>query len=278
MRAPLVSLKLLSRPQTLTLVRGMLAGVAELLALEPELLDDVKTAASEAANNVVLHAYGDQPGPLEISLYADPEALEVVVRDHGRGISAATADADHDEGIGLPLIRALTSELHLGPAEGAGGGTEVRMRFVGSREGAQLFQVPEQVAAVDGFTAQLTGETVASVSPVALVGGVLGRLARALAADVRFSLDRFSDIYLVTDAIAAQAAKAAAGERIAFSLQGGERRLELAVGPFLRGTGAGVLERQDAHAFPLVHLTDDLAVEPVEQGELLRATLVDPVA
>jgi serine/threonine-protein kinase RsbW len=52
-----VRLRLESRPQTLTIVRGMLGGVAELLAIDPELLDDLKTSVSEACNNVVLHAY-----------------------------------------------------------------------------------------------------------------------------------------------------------------------------------------------------------------------------
>ena len=53
-----VRLRLESRPQTLTIVRGMLGGVAELLSIDPELLDDLKTSVSEACNNVVLHAYG----------------------------------------------------------------------------------------------------------------------------------------------------------------------------------------------------------------------------
>ena len=55
--SPSVRLELDSRPETLTLVRGMLGGVGELLAVDPELLDDLKTAVSEACNNVVLHAY-----------------------------------------------------------------------------------------------------------------------------------------------------------------------------------------------------------------------------
>ena len=46
----------------------MLGGMAELLAMDPELLDDLKTAVSEACNNVVLHAYPDGSGPLTVSL------------------------------------------------------------------------------------------------------------------------------------------------------------------------------------------------------------------
>ena len=68
---PTVRLDLDSRPETLTLVRGALGGVADQLALDPELLDDLKTAVSEACNNVVMHAYDDDtPGPLEVLLFA----------------------------------------------------------------------------------------------------------------------------------------------------------------------------------------------------------------
>ncbi len=52
-----------------------------------------------------------------------------------------------------------------------------------------------------------------SLSPVTLLTGVLGRLARTLAATAHFSLDRFSDVYLVTDTLAAHAAAAAVGDR-----------------------------------------------------------------
>ena len=64
--APAVRLELDSRPETLTLVRGVLAGVAELIGLDPELLDDLKTAVSEACNNVVMHAYEGETGPLTV--------------------------------------------------------------------------------------------------------------------------------------------------------------------------------------------------------------------
>jgi anti-sigma regulatory factor (Ser/Thr protein kinase) len=50
---PIVGLLLRSKPQTLTIVRGMLSGLAELLEMDPELLDDLKTSVSEACNNVV---------------------------------------------------------------------------------------------------------------------------------------------------------------------------------------------------------------------------------
>src|SRR5436305_1686106 len=87
-----LSLTLESRPETLTLVRGMLSGVAELLSMDPELLDDLKTAVSEACNNVVLHAYPGSVGPLTVTLSVGVGGVEVLVRDQGRGIAADVSD------------------------------------------------------------------------------------------------------------------------------------------------------------------------------------------
>jgi len=273
---PTVRLDLDSRPETLTLVRGALGGVADQLALDPELLDDLKTAVSEACNNVVMHAYDDdQPGPLDVLLYARQDAIEVVIRDAGSGIDAIPAADDRLQGVGLPVIRALTqhSEFNSLPE----GGTEVRMVFAGEREGKRLFRKPARATPEEQWTDQLAGDAIVSLSPVSFVGGVLGRLARALAAKARFSLDRFSDVYLVTDALAAHAARAARGERIAFSMSTDVRRLELTIGPFRDGTGSWLNENEGSQDVggALSMLSDEVEVRPVEGGEMLHVVMVD---
>src|SRR5689334_17578604 len=161
---PTVRLDLDSRPETLTLVRGALGGVADQLALDPELLDDLKTAVSEACNNVVMHAYDDAPGPLDVLLFTRQDAIEVVIRDEGSGIDAIPAADDRLQGVGLPVIRALTqhSEFNSLPA----GGTEVRMVFAGEREGKRLFRKPARAAPEEQWTDQLSGDAVVSLSPV----------------------------------------------------------------------------------------------------------------
>ncbi len=80
--APSVSLELESGPATLTLVRGTLGGVAELLAIDPGLVDDLKTAVSEACNNVVLHAYPAGIGPLAVLLNVRVDGIEVIEMVH----------------------------------------------------------------------------------------------------------------------------------------------------------------------------------------------------
>lgn len=273
--APTVSLELESKPETLTLVRGMLAGVAEQLAMDPELLDDLKTAVSEACNNVSLHAYASGAGPLAVPPSSTAEAIEVIVRDQGIGITERAASDDRIQGVGLQVIRALTSHSEF--RERAGGGTEVWMRFAGERGGKPLFDHPADAAPDDGWSKQLDGDAIVSVSPVVLLGGVLGRISRALAATARFSLDRFSDVYLVTDALSAHAGKAATGNRICFAITAASRRLQLTVGPFPPGSG-DVLRSQcrpGAPRSPLGALTDELELVPVAGAELLRVVMLD---
>jgi anti-sigma regulatory factor (Ser/Thr protein kinase) len=272
---PSVRLELDSTAETLTLVRGALGAVAELLSLDPELLDDLKTAVSEACNNVVLHAYDGTPGPLSVALYVRPEAIEVVVLDAGSGIPPGASTDDRMQGVGLPIIRALARQAEF--RDRPGGGTEVRMVFAGSRDGKPLFEQPAQAAPEDGWTEQLSGDAVVSLSPVSFLGAVLGRLARALAARARFSLDRFSDVYLVTDAIAAHAARAANGERIGFVLSTGTRRLELTVGPFRRGSGSQLQADRPVRDIgsPLLLLSDEVQIHPADGEEILHVIMTD---
>jgi anti-sigma regulatory factor (Ser/Thr protein kinase) len=268
-----VRLELDSRPECLTLVRAMLAGVAESLAFDSELLDDLKTAVSEACNNVVLHAYGGEPGPLLVELMVSEVYVEVMVRDLGSGIQYVASD--DRMGVGLAVISALAARAEF--LSVPGGGTEVRMSF--SRAGPDRQGLGRAVESEPGEEPpiRLSGDVVLTVTPVSLLTGSLGRLARAVAAGARFSLDRFSDVYLVTDAIAAHAERAASGAAVSFAIIAANRRLELVIGPFQAGSAAAL--RADAAAdrpvSPLALLADELTVEQAENSELLRVLLVD---
>jgi serine/threonine-protein kinase RsbW len=271
-----VRLRLESRPQTLTIVRGMLGGVAEFLSIDPELLDDLKTSVSEACNNVVLHAYGGEAGPMEVGLFVTPEQFSVRVSDEGVGMPAPPPAGDVSQGIGLSVIRALTEDVQFSSAPG--GGTEVRMDFSVRRDGRKLFEAPPRATGDADMTpsANGEGEVIVSLSPVTLLPGVLGRLARTLAATAHFSLDRFSDVYLVTDTLAAHAATAAEGQRIEARLAAQDRRLELVVGPFRKGTGSRLdVPAADHPASPLVLLSDQVSVQEAGDAELLRVVVID---
>lgn len=276
---PIVALVLRSRPQTLTIVRGMLSGLAELLEMDAELLDDLKTSVSEACNNVVLHAYGSEPGPMEVRVHADPDALRVTVLDEGVGPAELAAEGEGAHGIGVSVIEALTREARFAAREG--GGTEVTMVFDGRRDGRPLFAVPGAAGAELPLAPLPDGEIELSLSPVSLLSGVLGRLARTLAAGAHFSLDRFSDVYLVTDTLAAHATRAAATDRVLVRMSAGERRLTIELGPFRPGAGsslvgaAGADPARDRISSPLVLLADEVGIRETADGELVDVVVID---
>jgi serine/threonine-protein kinase RsbW len=274
-QAPIVGLHVQSRPQSLTLVRGMLSGVAEQLAMDPELLDDLKTSVSEACNNVVLHAYHGDPGPMDIQLFTNEDSIRVTVQDRGVGLSDTPGAIANDGagGLGVSVMQALARDFQLRPRQG--GGTEVLMRFDGRRDGQVLFTVPSAPTAdhpVVDVAHDDENEVMISVSPVALLSSVLGRVARTVAATAHFSLDRFSDVYLITDALAAHADRAAAGDRITARLTASDRQLSLSLGPFRRGSGGQLDARAPS---PLSMLTDELTVSECGSDDAVSLVVFD---
>ena len=265
-QTPTVRLELESRPESVTLVRGMLVGIGEELALEAELLDDLKTAVSEACNNVVMHAYGDRLGPMTVDFELAAGQMEISVRDRGGGIRGVSASHDR-MGVGLAVISALAdrSEFVNLPE----GGTEVRMSFTGRGTKPAL----ERAEAHD-WPKDLDGDVVARLSSARLLKGVLGRLARAMAAQAHFSVDRVSELYPVTDALAAHAEAAASSHGIGFAIVAGDRRLEVIIGKFRTGSSAGLREETDT-ASPLRLLADEVSVEMDGDSELLRVVVAD---
>ena len=92
----------------------------------------MKMAVTEACTNVVVHAYEEDAGVLEVEMLADEAGLTIVVRDHGSGIQPRPARSEPPAlGLGLPLIAALSDSFELRGS--AGQGTEVRMTFAYSR-------------------------------------------------------------------------------------------------------------------------------------------------
>jgi serine/threonine-protein kinase RsbW len=120
-----VQLTLPARAENVAVVRHALGGLGEALELDPQTLSDVKLAVTEACTNVVVHAYGEDEGPMEVAATIDGPVLRVTVRDEGMGI-VPRADSP-GLGLGLPLIATLTESLELGRAPDDR--TEVAMVF-----------------------------------------------------------------------------------------------------------------------------------------------------
>jgi anti-sigma regulatory factor (Ser/Thr protein kinase) len=113
-------------PDSIAVIRQTVSGICEALGADTRAIGDVKLAATEACTNVVLHAYSsDRPGTIELDALASRDELQLLVRDHGNGMTPAPMG--EGLGLGLPLIAALTTTMTIEDAEG--GGTEVSMTF-----------------------------------------------------------------------------------------------------------------------------------------------------
>jgi serine/threonine-protein kinase RsbW len=256
------------------LVRAALTGVAQLLELDSELFDDLKTAVSEACNNAVLHAYDGKPGPLVVGLAIRADGIDATVRDWGSGIQQV-GPSDERMGVGLAVISALADRAEFISAPD--GGTEVRMTFTERGAPIRRLAPPPNGDRPMCEPLELSGDVVVTLWPVALLSGVLGRVTRAVAARTHISLDRFSDLYLVTDTIAAFARSAAGAADITFAVAAARRRLELTVGPFRAGDGARLLDDglPGEAGTSLALRVGEFAIEQVDGHELLRVVVED---
>ncbi len=70
-------------------------------------------ATNEACQNAIEHAHALTPRPFQVELQRDDGAVTVVVRDRGgwrEGLS-------ENRGRGLPLMRALMTDVEIEPSE-----------------------------------------------------------------------------------------------------------------------------------------------------------------
>jgi len=277
--APWVRLELTSRPEAARLVRSMATAAGEALGFDPELLSDVNTAVTEACNNVILHAYSAEPGPFTVELRVGAAAIEVRVRDWGCGIRGS--DTEHAGlKVGLTLMSALADRAEF--SNTADGGTEVRLSF---RDSTSRHRTPWPGALAENgrfmtsppaLRTQLAGDVLLTVSPVTLLGPLLGRVGRTLAPSAGFSLQGCSDVYLVSDVLGAHAEWAADSSSISVALGARDRRLEFALAPLRSGTSAELERAESAQkADTLLQLADEITFSTLGGHETLHVSMRD---
>lgn len=269
---PAIRLRLPAVPANVALVRQALAGFVDDLGLSEPRVADVKIALTEACTNAVLHAYGEEGGPLEVTMAAANGRLDIGVRDRGHGLRPLpTIGEGPPLGFGLALIASLSDELAI-----AGGrhGTEVRMAFaLGDDEPTTPLSVevpPEQDWP--------TNETLLSMSPTDRAGSVLGRVVALVAARADFSIDRLSDAQIVSDAITGAAGPHTLDGTLQVAIDEREQCFDLVIGPLVAGGGSQLVKDTDLPGLGclLERLADSLEIEPLAgpgAGERLRATL-----
>lgn len=211
------------------LVRQVLTGIAEAIELEAKDLYEITVAVTEACNNVVVHAYRGDEGPLEVEVLVRPAAMEVVVRDRGVGIGPGAKEA---AGTGLPVIQALAESLAL--SAGEDGGTEVWMRFdtpgsSGLEPPAEELELPTAAGLGADAAIELT------LAPTLLSRTILPRLLGVFAARAHFTMDRLVDGQLMADELAARVERSSASGHLSVSISVQPREVELRIAPLPTG-------------------------------------------
>lgn len=280
-----VQVGLSSRPENVAVVRAMLTGVLEALSQPVESGDAVRTAVSEACNNIVMHAYPGSEGPMFVDVTLQPTALEVMVRDRGSGILPHVEIADDAmRGVGLAVVQAFTDRIELRGAAGAG--TTLLMEFAlqGDSPGGQdPFGVrAPRFGELDGNMIAADA-TLLSLAPTPLVGPVLAHVGAALASQARFTVDRLHDTQLVSDALAANAKAAMADGRVVVRMRPAHHALSFEVGPLKSGAADRLVSEPGPGRLRSVlgGLTDEIEVRAAAEGEVLFVRMTDrrpPVA
>ena len=119
-------------------VRRVLSELATAAGATPEEVEAIRLAASEAATNVVVHAYRDRPGEIHVTAAAVLDEFWILIGDDGCGMRVRSDGPGL--GLGLMLISQESDDFTV--LTRSSGGTEVRMRFDlvavdGRRSGAQ---------------------------------------------------------------------------------------------------------------------------------------------
>jgi serine/threonine-protein kinase RsbW len=228
-----LDLTLPATAENVMVVRQAVAGLGEALGLSSARVADLKTVVTEACNNVVLHAYEDEPGPLLVRAEPGESDLEIQIADEGRGFRPRASEAEASLGLGLPLIAALSDSFEI--SGGAGHGSRTTIRFG--------YAPPE--FSKNGAPSEAPTELAMAMTPGELVRPVLARVIGALAARAEFSVDRLADTVLLGDAVSTSGGRDFADGRVGISIKDGDGTLDVRVGPLVEGAGKRLLDEMD---------------------------------
>jgi serine/threonine-protein kinase RsbW len=219
--------------ENVMVVRQALAGLGEALGLTSARIADLKTVVTEACNNVVLHAYDDEPGPLIVTAEPRDDQLEIQIADEGHGFRPRANEGEASLGLGLPLIAALSDSFEISGGSMRGSQTTIRFSYL-----------PEEFSN-NGTHAHVPQELAMAITPGVMVKPVIARVMGALAARAEFSVDRLADTVLLGDAVSASDEEAFATGRVGISIKDGEGTIGVRVGPLVEGAGERLLAEMD---------------------------------
>ncbi|OAB36942.1 anti-sigma B factor RsbW [Paenibacillus macquariensis subsp. defensor] len=128
------------------IVRLNLYGIASKMGFSYEDIEDMKVAVSEACNNSVLYAYGQEDGTVEVTFEINGDLLSITVKDEGESFDNLTAQGEgstlHDKelddvqigGLGFYLMQALMDDVRVESQAGCGTKVVLTKRIMRSEE------------------------------------------------------------------------------------------------------------------------------------------------
>ena len=219
--------------ENVMVVRQAVAGLGEALGLAGSRIADLKTVVTEACNNVVLHAYDNEPGPLTVTAEPLDDQLEIRIADEGHGFRPRAHGGEASLGLGLPLIAALSDSFEISGGSKQGSRTTIR------------FSYSPQEFSNNGTPAEVPQELAMAITPGVMVKPVIARVMGALAARAEFSVDRLADTVLLGDAVSASGEEDFATGRVGISIRDSEGTIGVRVGPLVEGAGERLLSEME---------------------------------
>ncbi|WP_106766978.1 anti-sigma B factor RsbW [Paenibacillus faecalis] len=141
-----ITLNLPANAEYVDIVRLNLYGIASKMGFTYEEIEDMKVAVSEACNNSVLYAYGQEGGMVEVVFDVTNDSLSITVRDEGESFESGANldnrptlhDKDLDEvqigGLGFYLMEALMDDVSVTNETGKGTKVVLTKRLAKSEE------------------------------------------------------------------------------------------------------------------------------------------------
>ena len=123
------SLRIKAIPENEGFARSVIAAFC--IPCDPtlEVINDIRTAVSEAVTNCIVHGYGEEKGDILIEAEINDKVLTVKIVDHGRGIidvNTVTQDfyttkpEEERSGLGFTIMRTFMDSLEVESVLGAG--------------------------------------------------------------------------------------------------------------------------------------------------------------
>ena len=119
-----MEIKFKAIPQNEAFARNVVASF--ILPLNPSIseLEDIKTAVNEAVTNVIVHAYPDKTGYVEMKIETTNNKIEISISDNGVGIADIeraltpfyTSKPDEERsGMGFTVMESFMDKLEVKP-------------------------------------------------------------------------------------------------------------------------------------------------------------------